>query len=602
MPFMILPTPIRKHFFPCSALIAVLVVLLGVFALRPQPVDAADPNFSTITWTDLKVKYPFAISEGQSVVVNGKMYVFGGFPGDSYVPTRKLHVYDPATNTFTALKDMNKGLTHGGFATDGTDIYYAGGYIENGNQTGQVFGTKDVYRYNVASNTYTALPSLPEDRAAGQLAYLNGKLHYMGGTNKARTQDVGDHYVLDLSNTGAGWTTLAALPNPRHHGAVKVWGGYIYYIGGQHGHDGGLTPQNDVHRYNPATNMWEQMADMPAEPTDPTKMLGRNHHGFSTFLIGDRFVILGGQTYGYGDHATNSIFAYTPATNTWETLGVLDYCFAKAEPNGDPVDCRQHSAIGAYIDGVLYYGTGFKGHSQDDKRNLYKGVLNIIPPPTETPLPATATPVPPTSTPAPPTNTPDPDNPATNTPLPPTPTSTIVASTDVPGAVELLVNGGFDMVGLGERDLTPWLLKKDTKDKIKCNKPNKLIAQDGECAFQFKGGGDATLGLPESTKLMQKVDLTTAAFAAGDTLNFSFFVKSKGDVVMKAKAVAEYINPSLPKSKAVIEITPTNNVYESVERTMVITSGNLQQFKVMFKNKGSSGKVWVDSVSLALLP
>ncbi len=580
-----------KKPFPAFILTTALMLAVGVFVFRPQPVDAADPNFSSITWTYTGVKYPgivrgstthWGISEGQSVAVNGRMYVFGGFPGSSYVPAREVHVYDPVANNFTRLNDMPKGLTHGGFATDGTDIYYAGGYIENATQSGQVFGTKDVYRYNVAANTYTALPPLPEDRAAGQLAYLNGKLHYMGGTNKARTVDVGDHYVLDLNNTAAGWGTLAPLPNPRHHGAVIVWGGYIYYIGGQHDHDGDLVPQNDVHRYNPATHQWEQMADMP----DP---LGRNHHGFSTFLVGDRIIVLGGQTYGYGDHPTDSIFAYTPATNTWETLGTLDYCYG-SEPGHTPVNCRQHSALGAYINGALYYGTGFKAHEQDDKRKIYKGVLNIIPP-TETPVPPTD--IPPTS--APVTDTPVPGATLTHTP-----TSTMVISTDTPGAVELLINGGFDRVGLGERDLSPWKLKKETKDKIKCNKVGKLIAQDGECAFQFKGGGAP--GLPEAAKLVQKVPLDDLSLQAGDTLRFSFFYNAKGAVTTKAKLVVKYTDASLPKSKIVVNMQPTGGVYQPFVNNLVISSSAIDQLKVIVKNKSASGKVRLDSVSVSLLP
>jgi N-acetylneuraminic acid mutarotase len=585
---MIFSTLNRKHLLPLTSLMGLLIALLGVFAARPQTVDAADPNFSTITWSDTGVVYNPGIAEGQSIVVNGKMYIFGGFVGNG-IPTRKSRVFDPVANTVTPIADMPKGLTHGGYTTDGTNIFYAGGYIENATQTGQVFGAKDVYRYNVASNTYTALPGLPEDRAAGQLVYLDGKLHYVSGTNKARTVDVGDHYVLDLNDLNAGWDTLAPLPNPRHHGAMKVYGGYIYYIGGQHDHDGALVPQNDVHRYNPANNTWEQMADMPGN--------GRNHHGFTTLIVGDRFLVLAGQSYSGIEW--KSVLAYTPATNTWETLPDMNYCQTPANPT---VECAQHSAIAGLIDGVIYFGTGSENHGQDDRKKIYKGVLNVIVPPTETPIPGTATTVPPTNTPAPPTNTPDPNMTATFTAVPPTATSTIVASTDVPGELELLVNGGFDMLGIGARDLTPWVVKKGTSDEIKCNKTDKLIAQAGECAFQFKGGGDASRGLPETTKLMQKVNLATTTFAAGDLLNFSFYAKAKGDVVLKAKAVVEYANDSLPKTKTTVEITPTSGVYQVAERTLLLTSGNIDQIKVMFKNKSASGKAWVDSVSLSLLP
>ena len=62
--------------------------------------------------------------------------------------------------------------------------------------------------------------------------------------------DLGTHYVLDLGNLAAGWKTLADLPNPRQHAGSAVYEGKIYYIGGQHAHDGKLTTQKDVHRYD----------------------------------------------------------------------------------------------------------------------------------------------------------------------------------------------------------------------------------------------------------------------------------------------------------------------------------------------------------------
>jgi hypothetical protein len=341
-------------------LAAFLIVILGAVFPAHDEVQAAPGDFTTINWSSVaSQQYPN--SEGQSAVVNGKLYSFGGFDSQitGFVPTRRAYVYDPATNVWTRLADMPKGVTHGGFTTDGTDIYYAGGYIENASQTGQVFGSNEVRRYNVASNTYTSLPNLPYAASTGQLAYLNGVLHYIGGTTSGnRTADLPDHYTFDLASYKAGntvaWqniTATAGLPNPRQHAGIAVFNGRIYYIGGQTGHDGGLTPQDDVHEYNPATNTWRQMVDMPAP---------RNHIGNSTVVFDNRILVLGGQSTN--GTATNTVFAFDPAqgaNGTWTTLNSLP--------------ANRHSAVAGVINNTVYLSTG-TGSGQG--ASTLKGVTN----------------------------------------------------------------------------------------------------------------------------------------------------------------------------------------------------------------------------------
>lgn len=277
------------------------------------------------------------------MVVNGKLYVFGGFDPDKSccTPTRRAFVYDPALDSWTPIADMPAmgngtlagGLTHAGTATDGIAIYFAGGYTAaNATGTGQIFGTREVWRYNVDSNTYTRLPDLPVARAAGQLAVVGRNLHYIGGTNQARTQDVGDHYVLALDG-GTSWGTLAPLPNPRHHAGAAVLNGKIYYIGGQRGHDGPLVPQSDVHVYDPVSNSWSQAASM----TKPT-----NHAGSSTFVKDGRIIVLGGQMNH--NQSIRDVVSYNPATNSWSAL--------------TPLPRSVHSGVGGTIGGKLYYSTG----------------------------------------------------------------------------------------------------------------------------------------------------------------------------------------------------------------------------------------------------
>jgi hypothetical protein len=88
---------------------------------------SASPSFRNIKWSTVAPS-PIARSEAQSAVVNGKLYLFGGYINTTYTPTRRADVYNPTNNTWTRIKDLPKGLTHSGTAVSGKNIYLAGGY------------------------------------------------------------------------------------------------------------------------------------------------------------------------------------------------------------------------------------------------------------------------------------------------------------------------------------------------------------------------------------------------------------------------------------------------------------------------------------------
>jgi len=308
----------------------------------PTPAD----TWTEVSWASGPAQQ-FSNSEAQGAVVNGKLYVFGGFDSQKSccTPTLRSYAFDPAANSWSPIANLPYlpngasfgGVTHAGVATDGTFIYLAGGYTSNSSGAGQTFGTKQVWRYNPADNSYLRLADLPVERAAGQLYVLNGNLHYVGGTNISRTQDVGNHYVISIANAataGAPWSELAPLPNPRHHAGGVAIDGRLYYIGGQKGHDGALVPQSDVHIYDPATNTWAVGVPLP-QP--------RNHHGSSTFVSGGRIIILGGQGNN-GQTLSASALAYTPGASAWVALTNLPQA--------------RHSGVGNALGGKLYFTTG----------------------------------------------------------------------------------------------------------------------------------------------------------------------------------------------------------------------------------------------------
>jgi N-acetylneuraminic acid mutarotase len=296
----------------------------------------------TLKWSSV-ASSPAARSEGQSAVVGGKLYVFGGV--NTSGPFARSDVYDPSSNSWKRIADLPKKLTHAGTAVVDRNVYFAGGYIGT-KSTGwaQDFATRDVWRYNVDSNSYSSMPQLPSARGGGVLVAVGGKLHFISGADINRA-DRTDHWVLDLDNTGAGWKTLAAIPNGKSHlGGVQL-NGKIYVVAGQKKYDDNAICQSDVHMYDPATNTWTKVASLPRT---------LSHHGATTFVYNGRIIVAGGETSP--GNPTSKVSAYDPAANKWTDLTSLP-------------SSRTSGAAGA-INGALYFATG------SVKTNTWKGTFS----------------------------------------------------------------------------------------------------------------------------------------------------------------------------------------------------------------------------------
>lgn len=307
---------------------------------KPQAGSPVD-TWTHITWTT-RAAAPIGKAEALRAVVDGKLYVFAGFSGDDG-PVVRSDVYDPASNTWTRIADMPTRLSHAGVTVVDHDVYFAGGYIGTGPGYRQQFGVQNVWRYNVDTNTYTAMPNLPQALAGGGLVAIGRQLHYFGGNNSAR-QDVAVHYVLDLDNQAAGWVAKKSMITARSHMGYVNFNGLIYAIGGQKGNDEALTAQSAVEIYNPATDTWTAKTSMPK---------AINHISSSTFVMGGRILTLGGQT-SHGSPIADA-YAYDPAADKWTTLS--------------PLPTARFSGVAGVINGAIYF-TG--GSSQT---TTWKGVV-----------------------------------------------------------------------------------------------------------------------------------------------------------------------------------------------------------------------------------
>jgi N-acetylneuraminic acid mutarotase len=295
------------------------------------PDTPTTPTGTTITWQTV-ASSPVKRAEANGAVVNGKLYVMGGLyvSNGKILAMKRSDVYDPATNQWTRIADQPEAYTHSPSIVVGDTIWFIGGYV--GNHPGPA--GKKVYKYNTTTNTWSRGPDLPFSRGAGAAALLDNKIHFFGGMGFDRTWESSSHWVLDLGNQSAGWVTKAELPNPRNHlGGVAI-NGFVYAVGGQHGQEEEQVAQRDIHRYDPSSNTWTKVGELPT---------GRSHIIASTFALNGKIVILGGETHSGGN--VRDITMFDPVTNMFAEMSDL--------PN-----VRSTSVAGVLADGRIISATG----------------------------------------------------------------------------------------------------------------------------------------------------------------------------------------------------------------------------------------------------
>jgi N-acetylneuraminic acid mutarotase len=283
-----------------------LLVLLGTFmlSLLTTNVVAAED------WVRATAS-PIERVEAPTLVLNGKLYIFGGFDA-RLRPIPRLDVYDPSKDSWDRLKDIPLKVTHLNPASDGKTVWFVGGY--KGRHPGKV--TAEVWKYDVAADSWSKGVELPEARAGGALVYHDKRLHYFGGFAD-RNKTCVEHWTLAL-NDNRKWQPAPAMPAPRGHLSAAVIDDTIYALGGQIGHDGNPKDAKECYKYKPATRKWSACADLP---------FNRSHFEPGTIVTDGRIVIVGGRSNNtkLGKPGVAHITQYDPKTNKWTELDPLPH-------------------------------------------------------------------------------------------------------------------------------------------------------------------------------------------------------------------------------------------------------------------------------------
>lgn len=210
----------------------------------------------------------------------------------------------------------------------------------------------------------TELPKLPAPVAYPAFAELGGKLYVMGGQTAATDTTASNRcFVLNTSRTADGWQELPAIPGEgRMLAAAGVSGGKIYLTGGC-----SLKPnaQGAAERtylketlcFDPENNTWSKVADAPETIVGAA---GPMITGCGEiFLLGGDpgnyyRASLAGQAPATHPGQNTTIYAYSPANDTWTAKGNLavGVATAPAVPVGEGAPIKVYVISGETAPGV----------------------------------------------------------------------------------------------------------------------------------------------------------------------------------------------------------------------------------------------------------
>jgi hypothetical protein len=154
------------------------------------------------TWSNKSATVPHNGSNGASVAENGNVYGFGGYDGSVI---NDAIAYDISSNTFNTLTSMPTAVTATACEVYNGKIYVAGGGDGNG-------VISDLQIYDISSDTWSTGASLPTAVRFGDATEYDGKLYFWAGYDGTNLYDYGVVYDVN-ANT---WSTTSTVTTDNH--------------------------------------------------------------------------------------------------------------------------------------------------------------------------------------------------------------------------------------------------------------------------------------------------------------------------------------------------------------------------------------------------
>jgi N-acetylneuraminic acid mutarotase len=227
-----------------------------------------------------------------SAVFDNKLYIVGGLVLPSpWVPTNRVDVYDPSTDSWTRLADYPKVVHHEGVVACNNELYVIAGYWL------RIWPSFSVYRYRAAENAWERRADIPIARGAAGAVCVSNKIYVVGGENEQGQLQS----LVVYDTTKDTWEHKSPMPTAREHVAVVAAEDKIFAIGGLQGDRFHSLTVNEV--YDAATDTWETRAPLPHAV-----------NGLFGVVLGESIYVFGGAR---GDALSPEVFEYNLAKDTW---------------------------------------------------------------------------------------------------------------------------------------------------------------------------------------------------------------------------------------------------------------------------------------------
>ena len=262
---------------------------------------------------------PTSRIEQSAAAIDGVIFVAGGID-DAGTTLTTFEAFDTATGTWSALPPLPEPRDHFGFAALDGRLYLSGGEI-----LAEGVLREGLWVFDPAAQRWSTLAPMPGPRSQHGMAALGGKLYVVGGEVAGSSDRA--LWAYDPA-TGEWQTDLPEMPTERNHLSVAEADGRLFAVGGRVSGLGGSRNLTVVESYDPATNTWESLPEMPT---------GRG--GMAAGTIDGRIHTGGGEDLASGStHAEHEVF--DTATGTWSVA--------------DDLPTPRHGIGSAVVDGRWY--------------------------------------------------------------------------------------------------------------------------------------------------------------------------------------------------------------------------------------------------------
>lgn len=166
--------------------------------------------------------------------------------------------YNMWSNSWEEVAPLKIPKKNVGVGTVNSLLYVVGGSVPKEHEPGGHVQVKSVERYNPRTNIWEEMPSKHHCCTCPGVAVLNDCLYVVGGYCNGHWMAQAECFNPFTNQ----WTVIAPLTFPRTGIAAATLKGEVYAIGGFNGELVGAQFIKSVEKYNPADNLWMQVAPL----------------------------------------------------------------------------------------------------------------------------------------------------------------------------------------------------------------------------------------------------------------------------------------------------------------------------------------------------